>query len=467
MTENKIHYRHVFENYREQENFVGMKGYSTRSRPIGGKIKQNIADFIVREITPSGEILSTYEEVDPQIPYRRGKDHATLFTLVKKKTDTILAAEKLLKFLNVPRDYLKWAGIKDHTAITSQKFSVRGDFIEKLKKYKHRNITITNIRPAHHEIDIGNLWGNHFTINIRSLAKKYESIKPELELWKQDIIERGFPNFYGMQRFGKHRPNSHMIGKNIFLGKYKEACEEFLFSVYPAEYAEVAEFRQDLGETRDYKRAVTQCPKSLSYERMMFFHLADHPDDYRGAINALPPALLNLVLSAFQSYLFNRAISYRLDQEISIYQPTKGDRISILKDPKGHPSLVFYQYQGGTGWNDANILKAFKHDRATIIGPIIGYKTNLDDYPAFKELFTQMLREENFPQDQFKHNDRRLLKFEGTFRSLNNRPQNLEISEAYVTNEYPKVDPHGIKLEFALPKGTYATLLLRELRKPE
>ena len=45
--------------------------------------------------------------------------------------------------------------------------------------------------------------------------------------------------------------------RNKVIGMYKEACEEFLFSVYPAEYAEVAEFRQDLGETRDYKRAVT------------------------------------------------------------------------------------------------------------------------------------------------------------------------------------------------------------------
>ena len=79
MASNKIKYKRTFANYQEQEHFVGIRGYSTRSKPLGGKIKQTIADFIVREITPSGEILSTYEEVDPQIPYRKGKDRGCRF----------------------------------------------------------------------------------------------------------------------------------------------------------------------------------------------------------------------------------------------------------------------------------------------------------------------------------------------------------------------------------------------------
>ncbi len=459
-------YRKTFANYREQEHFVGISGYTTSTPPLGGKIKQTISDFIVREITPSGEILSTFEGDNPKIPYRAKLDRATLFTLIKKNTDTIHAAEAVQRFLEIPLHHLKWAGIKDHTAITAQKFSVKGNWVEKLAQFKHRDISITNIRPAHHEIDIGQLWGNHFTINIRKLFSPYQEIEAELTQWQQEIVENGFPNFYGMQRFGKHRPNSHIVGKAIFQKRYQEAVEEFLFSVYPAEFDEIAEFRSEYGESRDYARAIKECPRGLSYELTILKHLAMNPDDYKGAIASLPPALLNLIMSAFQSHLFNITLSNRLKTGHSLSHPLKGDRISILKDEYGHPSLVFYQYQGGDGWNDENILKAFKHNRAAVIAPIVGYKTNLTKYPRFEQEYDELFEQEQFHPQQFRHGDRRLLNFEGAFRVITNRPRNMEISQAYLPNKYPVVDPKGIKLSFSLPKGTYATLLMRELRKP-
>jgi tRNA pseudouridine13 synthase len=280
------------ENF-DPEKIAGIIGYSTNSPPLGGHIKADIADFIVREITNSGEMLSTHEKERVEIPFNSKRDRATLFTLIKKKMDTILASKIIAEYLQISQSHVKWAGIKDHTAITAQKFTVRGNVIKKLKKFSHDRITLTNIRPAREEMDLGKLWGNHFTINLRKINTPFEEIAEILHKWRYTINETGFPNFFGTQRFGQHRPNSHKVGKHVFKMDYEKACNEFLFKVYPREYPESQEFRRKLAESRDYVNILNEFPKGLHYEKMIIHQLAHGPTDFKKAIQALPKPLLN------------------------------------------------------------------------------------------------------------------------------------------------------------------------------
>ncbi|MHA1855228.1 MAG: tRNA pseudouridine(13) synthase TruD [Promethearchaeota archaeon] len=449
-----------------QRQLVGLECYVTDTPPLGGRIKSNISDFIVREILPSGEILSTFEKPNSisASNFERGKDRCTTFTLIKKNTDTIIAAKIIEKYLQVPLKHIKWNGIKDHTAITAQKFSVKGDHVKKLKQFRHQDIFLTKIRPSRRSMELGSLWGNQFTINIRNITRTYEESKEILKKWTDKINSVGFPNYYGMQRFGQHRPNSHKIGKLFFKGRYQEAVEEFLFTVYPKEYESNAIFRNELKAEQNYQEALKKCPNGLYYEKIVIEQLAIELN-YKKAFLKLPISLINLILSSFQSFLFNKAISRRIKQNIPLSTPVKGDVIAILKDVKGSPSLVKYRYSGGDGWNDLNIEKAFKLDRATILAPVLGYKTELPKFPVFEEICQEILDEQNFKLLDFKQNDLRLYNFEGTNRAIFIHPTNLQVSQAYKANNYPNLDPTGIKLEFSLPKGSYATILLNELRK--
>ena len=444
---------------------VGIEGYTTPEvPPMSGAIKANIADFIVREISLSGEVLSTYEKERKYFRYSK-KDRFTIFTLIKKNMDTIIAAKTIQKFLNVRSNAIQWAGIKDHTAITAQQMSVYGNYMEKLRHFSHPNITISDIRSHRKGLDLGRLWGNNFAINIRKMDIPFEDLHTTLQQWEDQINTFGVPNFFGMQRFGQHRPNSHVIGKKLFQLEYKQAVEEFLLTTYPLEYDQIASFRRNLAQTKDYEQGLKDCPRSLFYEKLMIESLANHPGDYQRAIKALPLPLQNLIHSSFQSYIFNRAVSIRLKQSENLIQPLKGDVVAILNDPRGHPSLVHYIYQGGSGWNDATILKAIKHERAAILAPILGYKTDLSQFPAFEPIYHKILEEEQFQSFQFKLHDPSLFRFEGTFRTITIRPSNLRISQATIINKHPETDPTGVRMEFSLPKGTYATLVLREFRK--
>lgn len=449
-----------------QRHQVGLECFVTDTIPLGGRIKAEISDFIVREIMPSGEILSTFEneKSNSNQNFEPGKDRYTTFTLIKKNTDTIIAAKILEKYLNIPFKFIKWNGIKDHTAITAQKFSVKGNCLKKIKDFKHNSIFLTKIRSSRKGMELGKLWGNQFTINIRNTAKPYDEITDILKIWAEKINLTGFPNYFGMQRFGQHRPNSHKIGKLFFEGKYQEAVEEFLFKVYPKEYESNALFRIKLGKERNYEEGLKDCPNGLFYEKIVIEQLSKEIN-YKKAYMELPISLCNLILSSYQSFLFNKAVSRRLKKEIPLSTPVKGDVISILKDIKGSPSLVKYRYEGGGGWNDKNIEKAFLRDRATILAPVLGYKTNLPDYPVFDEIYNDILDEEQFTLSEFMQNERRLFKFEGTNRAIFIRPSNLNLNQAFITKNYPNLDPKGIKLEFSLPKGCYATILLNELRK--
>lgn len=450
--------------FKQMRRFAGIEGFTTDTPPIGGRIKEDIADFIVQEILPNGDVLSTRETYNPDVPFG-SRNRTTRFTLIKKKTDTIYAAEVLREYLKIPFSHIKWAGIKDHTAITAQRFSVRGNHMEKLRAFKHPNITITHILPSRDDIELGKLWGNKFTINVRQTRKPYSELEQDLQVWKTEIETRGFPNYFGMQRFGQHRPNSHVVGKYIFQGNFKAAVEEFLFTVYPMEYDHIAAYRRELSEKMHDPDWRNTLPRSLYYESKILEEMDKNPQDYKACLLGLPTSLINLIMSSYQSYLFNRVVSHRLNQDQNLTNPKKGDIISILKDTRGHPSLIFYKYQGGDGWNDDNILKAFTHERAAIVAPILGYKTKIEKFPYFHEIYKKILEEEEFTIAEFVHKIPGLFEFEGTFRSIFNKPTNLEISQAHVVNNYPELDPHGIKLEFSLPKGTYATMLLAELRK--
>jgi tRNA pseudouridine13 synthase len=450
-------------NIKDHEKFVGIESYTTNTPPFGGKIKTSISDFIVREIQNSGAILTTRKNSAIPTPFSKNRDKWTTFTLIKKKTDTILAIRELSHYLGIPSRNIKYAGIKDNTAITSQAVSIRGNYFHQLKNFKHKNIEISDIRPTKKGLELGSLWGNNFNINIRDLKKPYEEIKDDVASWVQQIEQFGFLNYYGMQRFGQHRPNSHLSGKHFLLGEYQKACEEFLFTVYPREYESIAEFRTEASKSKDYRWASENCPRSLAYEKMILDNLASQPElNFLKGFQALPHTLINLILSSYQSFLFNKVVSMRIRQGIPIHQPVKGDLICILKEKNGNSSLVFYKYGG---WNDDSILKSFKHQRAAIICPILGYKTKIEDYPFFEPIIKKLLEEEQFNLESFKHNIPNLFSFEGTFRTINKRPSNLKVDIAHVTNKFPEIDPKGVKLEFSLPKGTYATLLLREFVK--
>ncbi|NVM17338.1 MAG: tRNA pseudouridine(13) synthase TruD [Candidatus Lokiarchaeota archaeon] len=452
---------HIFNNNeREVEKIVGIEVFSTSGiKAIHGTIKNRYKDFIVKEITYSGRVLEINEDYTPTSYSAETKDKYTTFNLVKINKDTFEAVRLISDALGIAPKAIEYAGLKDKRAITVQQASIKGNHIEKLKKLKLKDIFIRNINPSKYPVKLGNNWGNHFEITIRNIEHKNNE-KEEIEDLLAILRTRGFPNYYGIQRFGTFRPNSHLLGRFILENKFKKAFDELVIATYSSELPQSRKVREDLRKTGNLEKAYEVFPKSLNYERMMIKYLIDNPSDYEGAINHLPKYLIKLLISSIQSYLFNKMITLRYKKGISLNKPVKGDIFNILDDENGNITQIKYLYNG---LYDKFLQEAYDLNRAKIVYPLIGYNTKLDNYPAIKSLALKILDDEGISSEIFKNKLLETYEFKGSFRSIITKPLGLNILD------YSKDDVfqnrHKLKIEFSLQKGSYATLLLREIVK--
>ncbi|GAF98901.1 unnamed protein product [marine sediment metagenome] len=107
--------------------------------------------------------------------------------------------------------------------------------------------------------------------------------------------------------------------------------------------------------------------------------------------------------------------------------------------------------------------KALKLNRASIALPIIGNNTILDEYPLMKYIYEDVAKSDRIDNNIFYSKYINESEFKGSIRAMTVKPSGLKMVELTDDELY-----HGkkkIKIEFSLQKGSYATMLLRELIK--
>lgn len=451
------------------ESVVGIRHYVTRDAgSIGGQIKRIISDFIVQEITVDKDVIKTVSEekdVSTARKPNRNTRKYTKFVLKKFGCDTIHAVEHIAKAIGVPSEKFTFAGIKDNQAITAQQVTVEGDRWQALVSIagSFDNFKIVDIDFAAEPLTTGDLWGNKFIIRIRDI----DLDKPALDATTKAIIETleargGFLNYFGLQRFGTHRPNSQKIGKNMVLENWEGAIEELLVPSFPRETQEAITARALYRDTRDAAAALEAFPKSLYYERLALEHLASHPSDFKGALLSLPKTILSLYAYSFQSFLFNEVVSMRVERlGDDLTRPRHGDLVSLLDVRHGQITRVRYVV------DDANVDMLEKHIRigkATITVPIIGSKLKVNENNPFLPIYDELLEREGLEKRDFIVDDPDMdYSLHGVFRPLALYPRNLRVVD--VSDDDLNPGKRSVKLTFELPKGTYATMFLRELMK--
>ncbi len=458
-------YDYKFKNNgeREVEQFVGINAFSTLDLDgIGGVYKDSYKDFIVKEITETGKIIELKEDRD-STPFLYRRDKYTTFNLIKVNRDTFNALDELCKALKISKWQVSYSGLKDKCSISAQKVSIQGNYISELNNLNVKDIFIRSIRPSKKPALLGSNRGNNFVITIRKIEDR-KNLEENLSEILDRLRKKGFPNYFGLQRFGTYRPNSHLIGRYLLEGNYEQAFREFVSTIYSTESKNLSKIRYRLGKSLNdvdkLKERYKSFPKSLVYECRLIEYLIDHPKDYKGTFHQLNEEIINLIINAFQSYIFNKLISLRVKKGISLFKPTKGDIISILDDINGHTTNATYLY--GNHY-DKYLEEVIDLNRASIVVPLIGYDTNLNDFPLMKKLFTHIMKEENLKPEIFNSKLLDDFNLNGSFRAMMTIPIGLNLIE--LTDDDKFKGKKKVKIEFSLNKGCYATMLLRELIK--
>lgn len=141
-------------------------------------------------------------EVGKFIPCGEG-EHLWLW-IEKTNTNTAWVAEELSKQSGIKLRDVSYAGRKDKVAITQQWFSLYDP--KKISDEVDFNIPNCNIlKKIRHtqKLRIGNLLGNKFEIRLRNFSGNYQQLLKRI----QEIETRGFPNYFGPQRFGRDMNN--------------------------------------------------------------------------------------------------------------------------------------------------------------------------------------------------------------------------------------------------------------------
>ena len=442
------------------ENRVGIINFSTDTPGLQGLIKERASDFIVREILTDGTQLVTTRNRNLQVPPPSQDVKYTLFNLVKFNKDTILAIREIARIIGRDPEDFSYAGIKDNRAITVQRVACKGNIGNQLKQLQIKNIEINEILYGNRPIQIGELWGNNFSLVIRKISRTLAETREIVNQCIQQLYVRGFPNYYGIQRFGMHRPNSHEIGRLILLGRFEDAVKLMLFEQFESESQVARDFRARLEETQDFSWALEHFPDSLAYEKILIHHLVHHPRDYEGAFKQLPVSLQSLILSSFQSYLFNCHLNFRFAREKYLNRLLEGDRVTILDEYYGLPTRTLLDC---TKANIEVLQRAVDLHHAAPVLPLIGYNTHLELWLENDQMATFLsklgITLEDFRVQQLPH----LKNYRGSFRPILIKPKDFEVIRIEADEYHPNAQ--CVEIQFSLPRGTYATCLVRELNK--
>ena len=271
----------------------------------------------------------------------------------------------------------------------------------------------------------------------------------------------GIPNFFGHQRFGTTRPITHLVGKAILEGDFEEAAMLFLAKPSVHEHPSSRSARTELQSTRDFKQALQNFPRQLRFERMMLRHLAEKPDDFAGAFTWLPVKLQALFVQAYQSYLFNRFLSERVKSGFSLNRAEAGDYV-VNVERSGLPMVNVAKVVGAEAVTEAN--ERVKAGRMRVALPLIGIKQK-PSQGAMGHIERQILEEEGIRTENFRVNEISKVSGRGGLRAVLTPVQGFKLHGTSASA--PDQNASQADLSFMLLRGSYATVFLREIMKPE
>ena len=416
---------------------VGMDGFATSAQGVGGRLRARPEDFVVVE-----ESLPP-----PEVP--GGRVTAVTFRLRNWETNRFV--RQMSRRLGISHRKVRFAGVKDKRAVTSQLMTVEAP-MESVRALRMPDVEMLDALSTDHHIGLGDLVANAFEITVTGIWSGPEEAGHRVGQVVEEAREvGGFPNYYGHQRFGTARPVSHMVGRALVDGDVEGAVWTYLTHEGAREDEEARAARKGLRKTGDVRQALRDLPKNLGNERNMLEHLLHEPGDWEGAFRRLPFNLQLMMVHAFQGLVFNRVLSERMRRDLPISAPLEGD-VLVPLDDRGNP--VADRTVEVTPRNLAKAERQVERGRALVTGLVPG----TDAPPTageMGEVEASVMEDMGLSPGDFQIVDLTDLSSPGIRRPL------------AITGAWPEwtADEGALTLSFRLPKGCYATCVLREVMK--
>jgi tRNA pseudouridine13 synthase len=144
-----------------------------------------------------------------------GEGAHTFLHLEKRALTTDEALVRLCSALGVRRDDAGAAGYKDRQAVCRQWVSLPGVDPTRALEIRLQGLRVLAAQRHNHKLRTGHLRGNRFTIVVRGTPVPDALARARAVM--QALSARGMPNYYGAQRFGQRGDNAQR-GKVLVTG---------------------------------------------------------------------------------------------------------------------------------------------------------------------------------------------------------------------------------------------------------
>jgi tRNA pseudouridine13 synthase len=477
------------------ERAVGVDHYVSDCEGVGGRLRARPGDFRVREIE-----RFEWESVDAD----PGSYPHVVFRATLAGWDTNDFARALSDRLGISRERVSWAGTKDKRAVSTQLFSIRAPDPDDAAGIDASAVGAVDLDEAEIEvlgragraIRFGDLAGNAFTVVVHDTERpgRVDAITEQLRAFaagegvpgvgdgdgsapddpgsasvrgdadagrSDEPTTVGVPNYFGGQRFGSLRPVTHEVGLEAVRGNWRGAVLAYVGRPHEREPGSTREARafaerEAASGTPDWNAILDRLPRRLGFERAMVQRLVENDtrrrEDFREALEAVPSNLQRLFVNAAQSYLFNRMLSARLERGLPFARAVAGDVVCFADRNSGalalpDPDRRQQVDEGRVETVDRHVARG----RAFVTAPLVGTATEFSDGEP-GEIERSVCEEAGLEPADFD--------LPCEFHSTGTR-RGVLVRAALEVRQDP------LTFEFSLPKGSYATVVLREFLKTD
>jgi tRNA pseudouridine13 synthase len=134
-----------------------------------------------------------------------GSGEHLLLTIEKRGMNTAFAAKRIAEWAGIPELGIGYAGLKDRHAVTRQRFTVHlpKKIAPDIAALESQDMRVLAHAWHAKKLPRGALAGNRFELLLREVQGDRDAIDARLHA----IAERGVPNYFGEQRFGRGGDN--------------------------------------------------------------------------------------------------------------------------------------------------------------------------------------------------------------------------------------------------------------------
>jgi tRNA pseudouridine13 synthase len=382
------------------------------------KVKQQPDDFQVEEITT----ISPSEG-----PF-------ALYRLQKRGWSTPDALAALRRRWRVEPRRLSYGGLKDRHAATVQYLTI---FHGPRRNLHHHDISVQYVGQLAAPYTSQDIQANRFHLILRDVPPE---ARPAIEARLVILARDGVPNYFDDQRFGSVAgEGGEFIARLLVQGRFEDALRLALAAPYEFDRAITKDEKRLLAaHWGDWPRLKDVLPRG--HARILIDYLRVHPDDFRGAVARLRPELRGLYLSAYQSHLWNRMLAHWLTAR--------------LWPEQLHPVTL----RLGVVPFHRNLEAEQQSELAALQLPLPSARLKLEETDPRGELVRTVLAEEGLELRQMKIKGIREMFFSRGERAALCLPGDLTHEFADDENKRGRAK---LTLSFTLPRGCYATLLVK------